>query len=76
LDFEHDSACENIAITNQHMQKLKCEGDFGGNQGSNHFKPLFVGARAFMQATKKGDAFFLYAIPAPDPKMQQHEIHV
>jgi hypothetical protein len=48
LDSEHDFACENIRITSQHMQKLKHEGNIGGNQGSNHFKPLFMGARTFM----------------------------
>jgi hypothetical protein len=52
------------------MQKLKCERDMGGNQGSNHFKPLFVGARAFMQATKKGDALFVYAISTFDLRTQ------
>jgi hypothetical protein len=31
LDFEHDSACENIARTSQHVQKLKRGGDMGGN---------------------------------------------
>jgi len=59
-------SCEDIARTSQHMHKLKCEGDIGGNEGSNHFKLLFVGARSFMQATKKGNAFFVYAIPVPD----------
>ncbi len=42
----------------------------GGNHGSKHFKPLFVGAKTFIQATKKGGALFVYAILAPDPKMQ------
>jgi hypothetical protein len=56
------------------MQKLKLEGNIGGNQGSNHFKLLFVGARTFMQVANKGDVFFAYAIPALDPKTQQHEI--
>jgi len=35
-----------------------------------------VGARAFMQATKKGDAFFVYAIPTLGPGMQQHKIPI
>jgi hypothetical protein len=48
------------------MLKLKREGDIKGNEGSNHFKLLFVGARSLMQATKKGDAFFVYAIPTLD----------
>jgi hypothetical protein len=33
-----------------------------------------VKARTFMQATKKGDAFFVYAIPTLDLRMQQHEM--
>jgi hypothetical protein len=48
LDFEHDFACENKIKTNQCMHKLKCEGDIRGYQGSKHFKPLFIGAKAFM----------------------------
>jgi hypothetical protein len=35
-----------------------------------------MGARAFIQVTKKGDAFFVYAILAPDPRMWQHEIPI
>jgi hypothetical protein len=50
LDFEHDSACEDIVRINQRMQELKCEGDIGGNQGSKQFKPLFMGTRTFIQA--------------------------
>jgi hypothetical protein len=34
LDFKHDSAYENITRSTQRMQKLKCEGDIEGNQGS------------------------------------------
>jgi hypothetical protein len=76
LDFEHDFACEDTIIINQLMQKLKHEGDIGGYEGSKHFKPLFVGARTFIQTIKKGDAFFVYAIPALNPRMQQHEIPI
>ncbi len=35
-----------------------------------------MGARTFIQTTKKGDAFFVYAIPTLDPRMQQHEIPI
>ncbi len=35
-----------------------------------------MGARAFIQATKKGDGFFVYVIIAHDPRMQQHEIPI
>jgi len=38
------------------------------------FKPLFVGTRAFKQTTKKGYALFVYIIPTPDLRTQQHEI--
>jgi hypothetical protein len=58
------------------MHKFKPEGDIGGNQRSKHFKPLLMGARAFIQTTKKGDAFFVYAILALDLRTQQHEIPI
>jgi hypothetical protein len=54
--------------------ECKCEGDIGGNQGSKHFKSLIMGAKTFIQATKKGDVFFVYAIPTFDLRTQQHEI--
>jgi hypothetical protein len=76
LDSEYDYAREDIVRTSQHMQKLKREGDIGGNQGSKHFKPLFVGEKTFIQVAKKGDAFFMYVIIAPDPRMQQLDIHI
>jgi hypothetical protein len=69
LDFEHDSALEDIIRTNQRMKELKCEGDIGGDQGSKQFKPLFMGTRTFIQVVKKSNAFFVYVILAPDPKM-------
>jgi len=56
------------------MQKLKHDGNMGGNQGFKHFKPLFMGVKTFIQATKKGNAFFVYVIQAPDSRTQQHEI--
>jgi hypothetical protein len=31
LDSEHDSTCEDLIITTQRMQKLKHEGNIGGN---------------------------------------------
>jgi len=31
LDSKHDYACENITRSIQRMQKLKLEGDIGGN---------------------------------------------
>jgi hypothetical protein len=76
LGFEHEFAHENITRTNQCMQKLKREKDIVGNQGSKHFKPLFMGAKTFLQVTKKGDAFFVYAILAFDLGTQQHEIPI
>ncbi len=76
LFFEHDSTSEDRTRTSQHMHKFKPKGDIGGNQRSKHFKPLFMGARAFIQTTKKGDAFFVYAILALDLRTQQHEIPI
>jgi hypothetical protein len=76
LHSEHDSTNEDPARTSQHMQKFKREGDIRGNQRSKHFKPLFMGARTFIQATKKGDTFFVYAILALDLGTQQHEIPI
>jgi len=40
------------------------------------FKPLFVGTRALIQTTKKGDALFVYVVPTPDLRTQQHEIPI
>jgi hypothetical protein len=37
---------------------------------------LFIEARTFIKTTKKGDAFFVYAIPALDYRMQQHDIPI
>ncbi len=37
-------------------------------------KPLFVGAKHFMKATKKGDAFLIYNFPSPDVEPHPHEI--
>ncbi len=76
LDFEHDYARENEANTSQCMHKLKRERNIGCNQGSKHFKPLFMGVKTFIQTLKKGDVFFVYAILALDPRMQQHEIPI
>ncbi len=74
LDSEHDSTREDTIRTCQCMQKLKHEGNMGGNQGSKHFKPLFVGVKTLIQTTKKGNAFFVYVIQAPNSRTQQHEI--
>jgi len=35
-----------------------------------------MGSRTFIQAAKKGDAFFVYAIIALDLRMEQHEIPI
>ncbi len=45
-----------------------------GAQKFKFSKPLFMGVRAFMHATKKGDAFFIYALLAINVGPQQHEI--
>jgi hypothetical protein len=35
---------------------------------------LFIGAKAFMHVTKKGDAFLIYVFPMLDAKQLHHEI--
>jgi hypothetical protein len=35
---------------------------------------LFVGAKTFMKATTKGDAFFIYVLPSPNVEPHPHEI--
>jgi hypothetical protein len=35
-----------------------------------------VGAKTFIQAANKGDAFFVNAITVPDLGMEQHEIPI
>jgi hypothetical protein len=35
-----------------------------------------MGEKTFIQAVKKGDAFFMYVIITPDPRMQQLDIHI
>jgi hypothetical protein len=37
-------------------------------------KPLFVGAKKFMKAIKKGDAFLIYNFPSPNVEPCPHEI--
>jgi hypothetical protein len=41
------------------MQNLKQEEDLGGTRRLRCPKPLFVGAKAFMKATKTRYAFFI-----------------
>jgi hypothetical protein len=47
---------------NSCMQNLKCDKNLGNMQGSKYSKSLFMGIIAFMQATKKGDAFMVYTL--------------
>jgi hypothetical protein len=43
-------------------------------QKTKFSKPLVMGVKGFMHVTKKGDAFFIYALPVIDARSQQHEI--
>jgi hypothetical protein len=61
LDFKRDSTFEDLTRTNQRMQKLKSERDIEGIQT---FQAFVCGSSlTFIQTTKKGDEFFVYAIP-------------
>jgi hypothetical protein len=42
------------------MQNLKGKEDFGSTKRPRWPKPLFVGAKAFMKALKRGDVFLIY----------------
>jgi hypothetical protein len=42
---------------------FECDKYLGSAQDVNNSKALFVGAKAFMHATKKGNAFFIYVLP-------------
>jgi hypothetical protein len=37
-------------------------------------KLLFIGAKAFMQVAKKGDAFLIYVLPTSEVESPRHEI--
>jgi hypothetical protein len=37
-------------------------------------KALFIGARVFMQVTKKGNAFFIYVLPTSKVELLCHDI--
>jgi uncharacterized membrane protein YvbJ len=43
-------------------------------QKSKISKSLFMKAKAFMHVAKKGDAFFVYALPTINVKPQKHEV--
>jgi len=47
-------------------KNLKHNGNLGNIKRFRCPKVLFVGAKGFMQATKKGNAFFIYFLPSLD----------
>jgi hypothetical protein len=55
----------------KHMKNLK---NLVNAQKSKFSTLLFMGMKTFMHAVKKGDAFFIYALPAINIEPQQHEI--
>jgi hypothetical protein len=55
----------------EHVTNLK---NLVSAQKSKFSTPLFMETKTFMQATKKRDAFFIYALPTTNVKPQQHEI--
>ncbi len=45
-----------------------------GTKGPKCPKPLFVGAKAFMNASMIRNAFLIYILPSPNVKQCPHEI--
>jgi hypothetical protein len=56
------------------MQKLKQKEDLDGTRRLRCPKPLFVGAKTFMKATTRGDAFLIYVLPSPNVERHPHKI--
>jgi hypothetical protein len=57
IENKHEDKC---------MQNLKHNGDLGSIRRFRCPKPLFNGAKGFVHATKKGNAFFNYVFPSLD----------
>jgi hypothetical protein len=55
------------------MQNLKQEEDLDGTRRPRCPKPVFIGAKAFMEATKTRDAFFIYVFPSLNVEPHPHE---
>jgi hypothetical protein len=53
---------------------LKQKKNVGGIKRLKCPKPLFVGAKTFMNVAKKGDALLIYALPSPNVESHPHEI--
>jgi hypothetical protein len=53
---------------------LKQKKNFGGIRRPRCPEPLFVGAKAFIKAATKKDAFLIYVLPSPDVEPCPHEI--
>jgi hypothetical protein len=56
------------------MQNLKQKENLGNTKRPRCPKHLFLEAKAFMEATKKGNAFFIYVIPSIDVEPCPHKI--
>jgi len=63
--------CETLVSS---MQNLKQKEDLDGIKRPRCPKPLFVGAKAFMEVAKEGNAFFIYVLPSVDVEPHAHEI--
>ncbi len=61
--------CETLVSS---MQNLKQKEDLDGIRRPRCPKPLFVGAKAFMEVAKEGNAFFIYVLPSLDVEPHAH----
>jgi hypothetical protein len=53
---------------------LKQKEDVNGTRRLRCPKPLFVGAKTFMKAATRGDAFLIYVLPSLDVEPYPHKI--
>jgi hypothetical protein len=72
----HDGICHATKTKHEDgcKQKLRQKKDFNDVKKPKYSKTLVVGTKAFMQVAKKGDAFFIYALPMLNVEPRQHEI--
>jgi hypothetical protein len=66
-----------LNVFKDYLGEVKCMPNLktlASAQISKFSKSLFMKAKAFMHVAKKGDAFFVYALPTTNAKPQKHEI--
>jgi hypothetical protein len=68
------SASQNYHLDDSCIKFFKCSKHLGSTQDVKSSKTLFIRAKDFMQATKKGKAFLIYDLLTSNVKSPHHEI--